>query len=176
VTTLVPKVTLTASKLLGSAYCCAVAREDRYLQLADIAANQWGMITAAQARQAQVNAQQIARLSTRGMLIRMQHGVYRLAGVPHDPMAGLKAAWLALQPEITARERLHRADPGAVASHRSAASLHHLGELDTDVHEFTIAQRRGTRHGDVRLHVRVLNLDEWQIVDRKPCSPQARDL
>jgi predicted transcriptional regulator of viral defense system len=57
--------------------------------LADIAASQWGMLTAAQARQVNVNAQQIARLTNSGVLQRLQHGVYRLAGVPHDPLTEL---------------------------------------------------------------------------------------
>jgi len=145
--------------------------EDRYLQLADIAAEQWGMVTTAQARQAQVSAQQVARLTKRGVLNRMQHGVYRLAGVPEDPMAELKAAWLALEPQTTASERLRRPDPRGVISHRSAATLHRLGELDTDTHEFIVAKPRRSRHRDVRLHVRAKT--DWDIVAGLPTTTVA---
>ncbi|WP_102145700.1 type IV toxin-antitoxin system AbiEi family antitoxin domain-containing protein [Mycobacterium hubeiense] len=147
-----------------------MVRSERYLELADIAAGQWGMLTTAQAGQAGVNAQQIARLTRSGVLHRLQHGIYRLAGVPHDPLAELKAAWLGLEPDTLAADRLTRTDPGGVVSHRSAAKVHHLGDLDADYSEFPLTTARRTRHRDIRLHKRALTPEDWQIVDGLPTT------
>lgn len=89
-----------------------MATSERYLRLADLASSQWGMVTAAQARRLDVTPQQLARMHRDGVLHRLQHGVYRLAGVPHDPLADLKAAWLSLDPEAAAADRLSPARPG----------------------------------------------------------------
>lgn len=156
-----------------------MVRSERYLELADIAAGQWGMLTTAQARHVDVNAQQIARLTSTGVLQRLQHGVYRLAGVPHDRLTELKAAWLGLEPQTTASDRLARPDPGGIVSHRSAARVHNLGDLDADISEFTTATPRRTRHRDIRLHKRVLDAQDWQLVDGLPTTTVAttvRDL
>jgi hypothetical protein len=156
-----------------------VVSSDRYLQLADIAATQWGMLTTAQARQADISAQQLARLANSGVLRRLQHGVYLLAGVPHDPLAELKAAWLGLDPEATAADRLARPDPGGIVSYRSAAKVHRLGDLDADLSEFTVTTPRRTRHRDIRLYKRTLARADWEIVDGLPTTTVAatvRDL
>lgn len=156
-----------------------MVRSERYLQLADIAAGQWGMLTTAQARHVDVNAQQIARLTSSGVLQRLQHGVYRLAGVPHDRLTELKAAWLGLEPHTMAADRLTRPDPGGIVSHRSAARVHNLGDLDADISEFTTSTPRRTRHRDIRLHKHDLNAEDWQLVDGLPTTTVAttvRDL
>ena len=146
---------------------------DRYLQLADLAASQWGMVTAAQARHLGVSAQQIARMNRNGMLQRLQHGVYRLAGVPHDPLADLRAAWLSLDPEITAADRLARPDPIGVVSHRSAARVHQLGDLDADINEFTVTAPKRTRHPDARIYKRDLTGDDWEVIGGLPTTTVA---
>jgi hypothetical protein len=137
------------------------------------------MLTTAQARQSNINAQQLARLANSGVLHRLQHGVYRLAGVPHDPLTELKAAWLGLDPESTAADRLSRPDPGGIVSHRSAARIHRLGDLDADLNEFTVTTSRRTRHRDTRLYKRALDRADWEIVDGLPTTTVAatvRDL
>ena len=146
---------------------------DRYLQLADLAASQWGMVTAAQARHLGGSAQQSARLNRNGMLQRLQHGVYRLAGVPHDPLADLRAAWLSLDPEITAADRLARPDPIGVVSHRSAARVHQLGDLDADINEFTVTAPKRTRHPDARIYKRDLTGDDWEVIGGLPTTRSA---
>lgn len=96
------------------------------------------------------------------MLERLRHGVYRAAGVPAGPHDELRAAWLALEPAKTVGARL--ADPGVeVVSHRSAALLHQLGDLDADYLEFTTRTRKQTRDRQVRLHRRLLEPQEWTL-------------
>ena len=156
-----------------------MASSERYLLLADIADTQWGMVTTAQARHVDISHQQLARMTQSGILQRLQHGVYRLAGVPHEPLTELKAAWLAFDPETTAADRLARSDPTGVVSHRSAARVHTLGDLDADISEFTVTVTKRTRHPDTRLYKRTLARTDWQVVDGLPTTTVAitiRDL
>ncbi len=114
------------------------------LDLADLAAEQWGLVTTAQARSVGVSPQAVARLTNQGALERMTHGVYRVTGAPPSPLDNLRAAWLALDPERRAGERLRGQAP-AVVSHRSAAAIHELGDLEAHEFEFTSAAPRSTR-------------------------------
>jgi len=143
---------------------------DWWLRVADLAADQGGLLTTAQAKTVGVSPQQIARLARSGVLERVVHGVYRLAGTAHDPLADLRAAWLALEPETLAGDRLAGDDPGGVVSHRSAAVLHGLGDLDADLHEFTVATRRRSRNPEVRFHTGVGGRGNWIVVAGLPVS------
>jgi len=146
-----------------------------FLDLADVAAEQWGLITTAQASAVGQSPQSVARLAVQGVLDRLTHGVYRLAGTPADPRDDLRAAWLALSPDRTAGERL-RDEPPAVVSHRSAARLLQLGDLEADVHEFTVAGRRQTRRPDVRFHVGELTSSDWTVVEGLPVTTAVRTI
>jgi hypothetical protein len=131
--------------------------------------DQWGMTTTAQARNEGLSSQQLARLADTGALERLRHGVYRVAGVPTNPNDDLRAAWLALAPARTAQERL--TDPDVeVVSHRSAAVVHQLGDLDADRLEFTTRARKQTRDSQVRFHRRRLGVGEWTLVDGLPVT------
>lgn len=143
---------------------------DWLLRLADLASDQGGLLTTTQAKSVGVSPQQIARLARSGVLERVVHGVHRLAGTAHDPLSDLRAAWLALEPETLAGVRLDRDDPGGVVSHRSAAVLHGLGDLDADLHEFTVATRRRSRNPEVRFHTRASERGDWTVVAGLPVS------
>ena len=143
------------------------------LTLADLAAEQWGLITTAQARTLGVPAQGVARLTNQGSLERITHGVYRVSGAPPEPLDELRAAWLTLDPSRRAAERVRDASP-AVVSHRSAAALHGLGDLEADLHEFTTHGRKQSRRPDVKLHRGHLGAREWTVVDGLPVTTVAR--
>jgi hypothetical protein len=145
------------------------------LDVADVAAEQWGLITTAQACAVGQSPQSVARLAGQGVLERLTHGVYRLAGTPPDPRDDLRAAWLALDPDRTANERL-RDEPPDVVSHRSAAHLLRLGDLEADVHEFTVASRRQTRRPDVRFHAGRLSSRDRTVVDGLPVTTVVRTI
>jgi|tagenome__1003787_1003787.scaffolds.fasta_scaffold20982834_4 hypothetical protein len=137
--------------------------------LSNVASAQWGLVTASQARQAGVTDQQLARLARQGALERLRHGIYRLAGAPADGRTELKAAWLSLAPHLSVDQRLD--DPGvAVVSHRSAADLHELGDLEADAFEFTLGARKQPRDPQIVLHRRHLAPDQWTVVDGLPVT------
>ncbi|HEX8093376.1 MAG TPA: hypothetical protein VF542_06060 [Jatrophihabitans sp.] len=86
----------------------------------------------------------------------------------------LRAAWLGLDPERMAADRLRNRTDGAVVSHASAARLHQLGDLDADRHEFTLPMRKQTRRSDVRLHRAVLTTGEVMTVAGLPVTTPER--
>lgn len=145
------------------------------LDLADIAAEQWGLVTTAQAEGAGSSRKAIGRLVASGALERLAHGVYRLVGTPADPLDDLRAAWLALEPGRLAGDRLRDEVP-EVVSHRSAAALHELGDLDADRHEFTVSSRRQTRNSDIRFHRGTLSTTDWVVVHGLPCTTMIRTI
>ena len=123
-------------------------------RLAELAAEQWGLVTRRQAERLGIPKRTLDRLTTEGSdLERVARGVYRLSGAPVADHLGLRAAWLQLAPEIPAPERK---DEQGVVSHRSAAALYGIGDLPADHHDLTVASRHQSRQPDVRLHVRKL--------------------
>lgn len=146
---------------------------DTMAVLDDVASEQWGLVTAAQAKGQGVPLQGLARWANRGRLERLSHGVYRMSGSPQHPLEGIRAAWLALNPGTMAGQRARHGVVGVV-SHGSAAQVHQVGDLDTDLVEFTTFQRRQTRRPDVRFHVLALGRDEWELVDGLPVTTLVR--
>lgn len=142
--------------------------------VASLAEGQWGLFTAAQARGAGVSRVQLTRLVQDGMLTRLAHGVYVLRGAAGVEHLELRAAWLGLEPEQMAADRLIRRHQGAVVSHASAARLHQLGDLEADRHEFTFPTRKQTRRTDVRLHRGVLTPAEVVTVAGLPTTTPER--
>jgi predicted transcriptional regulator of viral defense system len=141
-------------------------------RLAEIAEDQWGLVTRRQAEQAGVSPATLQRLSAPGSVLeRVAHGVYRLTGAPPPDHIELRAAWLQLSPDIPAWER--KPEEGVV-SHRSAAALYGLGHLPADRHEFTVATRKQSRRPDVRLHHRELGASKWIQVRGLPVTRPSR--
>ena len=96
-----------------------VAQYSTLSRIARIAEDQWGLITRRQAEAAGVSQATLHRLAKTGILDRVAHGVYRLAGVPPPDYLDLRAAWLQFAPEVPAWERTPEQ---GVVSHRSAAA------------------------------------------------------
>lgn len=136
-----------------------MATKTTYARLAALAADQWSLLTRQQAENAGVSRATLTRLVRDGLLERVAHGVYRLAGGPVPEHVELRAAWLQLAPDAPAWER----QPAqGVVSHRSAAALYGIGHLPADMHDFTLPTRRQSRRADVRLHHR--RLDDSKVV------------
>jgi hypothetical protein len=141
-------------------------------RIAEIASDQWGLITRRQAERARVPATTIDRLTApEGRLARIAFGVYQLKGTPIPDHSDLRAAWLQLAPAMLVWER---SAVQGVVSHRSAAALYGVGHLPADVHEFTFTSRRQTRRPDVRIHVRGLTEDEVVVLGGLPVTRPAR--
>lgn len=146
-----------------------MSSDSRILDLADLSSEQWGLFTMAQAKELGFSAQQIARMAKAGTVERIRHGVYRIGGAPSVPSERLRAAWMMIEPGATAGERLREGSP-AVVTHRSAAWLHGLGDVDADVMEFATSKRRQSRLSDVRYRVASYEPDAWTLEDGLPVT------
>lgn len=145
------------------------------LELASLGEEQWGLFTTRQAAlERGVTPLQLKRLADHGHLIRIQHGVYRVAGAPDSPLDAIRSAWLALEPARTAGDRLSDPVPLGVVSHRSAAVLQQLGDLDADIHQFTVDKPRRSRSSEVSFTVAALSPAEWHRVDGLPVTRPLR--
>lgn len=141
-------------------------------RLAEIAQDQWGLITRRQAEHAGIPETTLDRLTADGSVLeRVARGVYRLAGAPAPDHLELRAAWLQLAPDVPAWERIYEQ---GVVSHRSAAALYGVGHLPADRHEFTVRRRRQSRRADVRLHVRPLAPSECLELHGLPVTRASR--
>jgi predicted transcriptional regulator of viral defense system len=136
---------------------------------AEIAEDQWGLVTRAQALAAGVPRATFARLVAAGALVRVAHGVYRIAGGPDPGHLDLRAAWLQLDPLAPAWQRV-RSDNVAVVSHRSAADIYGLGDLIAGAHEFSVPGRTQTRRPDVRLYSREVPAGDLEVVQGLPVT------
>lgn len=140
-------------------------------RLAQIAEDQWGLVTRQQAELAGVSKATLQRLPTEGVLERVAHGVYHLTGAPTPDNLQLRAAWLQLAPEVPAWNRTLKQ---GVVSHRSAAAIYNLSHLPADQHEFTLPTRRQSRRPDVRLHQRPLGEAECVFLRGLPVTRPSR--
>jgi hypothetical protein len=139
----------------------------------DLADAQWGLVTRQQAEQAGVGWSALAGLARTGALERVAHGVYRVRGSGEIDRLALRAAWVQLDPSKAAWVRLD--DPlVAVVSHSSAASLHGVGDLRADIHEFTLPVRRQSRRTDMRLHRGTVPGGDRIVLDGLPTTRAAR--
>lgn len=131
----------------------------------DLASQQWGLVTTAQATACGVDLQSLRRLVARGVLTRVRHGVYATTGTSPSAVLEVKAHWLALRPELMAAERT--GDPHlaaeAVVSHTTAAEIWGMGDLWPDGAHFTVRPRRRSRQPDVRFHRADLGDDDWAL-------------
>ncbi|MDR1077243.1 MAG: type IV toxin-antitoxin system AbiEi family antitoxin domain-containing protein [Propionibacteriaceae bacterium] len=134
--------------------------KEALLGLAEATAGQWGLVTVAQAGAAGVSRLWLSRLTAEGLLERVAQGVYRDAGAPSDRFDGLRIAFVATNPAVTAGERLRRGVPDAVVSGAAAAWLHQLGDLVPEPYEFTVPRGRKTSRGGVVLKTRRLTRDD----------------
>lgn len=103
--------------------------DGRWERLRQIAANQFGLFTAHQARALRVRRYELSRMADAGQLWRARHGVYAFTDESADkyPYEDWAAQWLALRPAADVGER--RGDPDVVISHQSAAEILDLGTI-----------------------------------------------
>lgn len=168
--------TIEATIVRLQRYYRAIQRKDWWPTLLGIAEQQGGLITAAQARLAGAARPQLLGLVDRGVLDRVQHGVYQLSGSPVGRWTDVRAAWLAIAPERTAGDRLAGDDPEGVVSHRSAALLFDLGDVAADQIEFTCDSRRRTRNPGVRIHRGQLSRSDWTVREGLPVTTPVKTI
>ncbi len=122
--------------------------------LVDVTSNQWGLVTAKQAETRGIRRDELSRLEHRGLLNRVTRGVYKDAGAGGDELDEIRAHWLALEPALTAEERLRAHAGRIVISGATASHLHGFGDLQPSPFEFSSVERRQTKHAERRLRRR----------------------
>lgn len=133
--------------------------------LGDLASQQWGLFTSAQARDLDIKTSDLLRLEKAGVLERVRHGVYAITGTALSAMVELKAQWLAIRPDMMAADRLgdESLAKEAVVSHSTAADLWGIGDLWPDGYHFTVQKRRRSRQPEVHFHRADLEDGAWEI-------------
>lgn len=144
--------------------------------LAEVSASQWGMVTSAQARARDVSHMNLTRLFESEDLVRLSHGVYKIAGAPGGQFEDLRAAWLATEPSKLAHDRLGERPPSAVVSGESAARLHGIGDLRAMKSEFTTTTRKQTQRADVRYRTRALPGQDITVREGLPTTTRERTI
>lgn len=158
-------------------YFRAVPMNDRVRALVGLAAEQDGLVTSRQARsQVGTTPQDLKRLADSGVLERLHHGIYRLTRLPNDEHLNERLAWMALDQSTVNWERLDQAVPTGVLSHRTAARLLHLGDLDADEVELSTTRRIRLTIPGVVTHRAELERHDWQVVDRLPVTTALRTI
>lgn len=119
--------------------------------LEELGSSQWGLVTTGQAEAYGISRVALGRLRDGHIIHQVRRGIWALPSADHGPLQGLRAAWLSTSSRQLAEERLH-GESDIVVSHISAASVHALGDLIPQQHEFTSAKRRQTTQADLRFH------------------------
>lgn len=144
--------------------------------IAEIAADQWGLVTTAQAAAAGVSKMLLVRMTSAGELERITHGVYATPAASSDRLVETRALWLALDPARRAHERLADLPTAGVLSHASAAALHGIGDLLDDHVEVTLPRRHRSRRPELRTHRATLEPVDVTRVEGLPVTTAARTI
>jgi hypothetical protein len=135
-----------------------VVANSTLVRLGSIAERRWGLITTAQAEDADVSRKQLARMASAGAIERVARGVYRMAGAPPQDHEAIYATWLALGGATEPRTQTGVAS--IVAGGITAAVVHGIGDFFPDDFDFIVPERKGTRLPGVRLRIRRLTRDD----------------
>jgi predicted transcriptional regulator of viral defense system len=137
----------------------SVGRADALKALSPIAAEQGGLVSAAQVVLAGVTRNQLSDLAADGDLRHLRRGVYCLGPAATDAeLEDIASAWLAIAGRSLPWQRTGA--PDAVVSHRSAAQLLGFGTTIADLPELTQARQR-SRRTDMVIHPARLGSDDW---------------
>lgn len=144
--------------------------------LAALAADQWGLVTAAQAVAAGVPRNILTRLAREGVIRRLDHAVYQMVGATDMRFLDEKVAWLRLAPACRALERRPLEASGGVLSHRSAAKLHGIGDLTTPFVEIITPGRHQSRDPSIKFRRRTLSPSEVTTIEALPVTTPVRTI
>jgi hypothetical protein len=151
-----------------------VVADSTLARLGSIAERRWGLVTTAQAEDADVSRRQLARMASAGAIERVAQGVYRMAGAPQQEHEAIYAAWLALGGAAAPRTETGVAP--VVAAGVTAAVVHGIGDFFPTGFDFIVPARKGTRLPGVRLRIRRLTREEVIPVGGLPALTVERAL
>ena len=138
--------------------------------LGGMAADQWGLVTTAQAKAAGLNGVQLKRLAEAGLVEAVAHGVYLLTAAGQPRHLDTKVAWLRLQPAIPAWQRAAGHPDSGVVSHTSACQLHELGDIPVPSVEISVPRRRTTTDPFVHLRTAPVQAGDITVIDGLPVT------
>ncbi|MGW9460878.1 type IV toxin-antitoxin system AbiEi family antitoxin domain-containing protein [Streptomyces globisporus] len=151
-------------------------RGEQLRRIAEHAADQWGLVTAAQAKRIGLSAVQILRLTETGLIENVGRGVYLLQAAGFPLHLEIKIAWLRLQPAAFASERPLGGKDSGVVSHASACQLHGLGDIPAPKAEISVPRRRTTTDPFVHLRTVQLEPDDITLVQGLPVTTARRTI
>jgi predicted transcriptional regulator of viral defense system len=132
-------------------------------QLYEIAEQQAGYFTAAQAQAAGFSRPLLSYYTKVGRFDRIRRGIYRLVQFPGSPYEDLFVAWL-------------RTGPDSVISHESALAVYELSDvLPAEVHVI-VPRTASRRRRGIRLHTNRLRTDEVTQRAGLPITTAARTI
>lgn len=137
--------------------------------LEQLGAEQWNLVSTAQAEAAGITRVTLKRLQDKGVLQRLRQGVYALPSASYGPLQELQAAWLSTSARDLAEGKAAH-EQAVVVSHLSAAQLHGLGNVLPGAHEFTASKRRQTSQQDLRFHRGELTPRDRVVVNGLPVT------
>jgi predicted transcriptional regulator of viral defense system len=134
------------------------SRTGKLQRLYELAANQAGYFSAAQAHGLGYSSRSLVHHVAAGHFERVSRGFYRLIGVPAERYEDVVAAWLRL------------ASRGAVVSHETALALHDLAPSRSHEIHLTLPRAHRPRASQVgsavRLHTAVTPLRRDEVANR----------
>lgn len=136
---------------------------------------QWGLVTTSQARENGISRLWMQRLSDRGALQRLRHGVYALPSSRPGALQDVQAAWLSVTagaPFQTSESNPHM----AVVSGATAAAVYEIGDLVPPYIEISVQQDRMTKQRDLRLIHRELPSEDVDDLDGLPVTTVERTI
>jgi len=137
-----------------------VDRQTAAKLISDVAREQAGYVTAAQAKRLGIEGNDLVRLARQGDLRRASPGVYALPGSFPGPREETIAGWLRL---VGDRLPWDLAEPSAIASHATAATINGFGTFVPASPTFTVRRRRFQPLDDsIRLFTAQLDPADWQ--------------
>jgi len=132
-------------------------------RLYEIAEQQAGYFTAAQAQDVGFSRPLLSYYTKTGRFSRIRHGIYRLVQFPASPYEDLFVAWL-------------RTGPDSVISHESALVVYELSDvLPVEVHVI-VPRTASRRRKGIRLHTNRLETDEVTRRAGLPVTTVARTI
>lgn len=140
-----------------------------------LGADQWGLVTSALAQENGISKVWLQRLTARGILQRLRHGVYALPSSRPGHLRDIQGAWLSVS-TTSLKPKTPETPWSAVVSGASAASLHEIGDLLATHIEFSVPLRRISKQPDIRLVQRTLATEDVVLLNGLPVTSVERTI
>ena len=138
--------------------------------IADIASDQWGLITNQQAERFGISRLKLSRLAKDEVLTRIRSGVYLDSGAQLGDETYIRAQWLSFKPEALSHERLKHPEKDVVVAGQTASWLYGAGEFLPSPHLFYSSERYQKQVQGIKVLRRTLDLNQIRIVDGLPLT------